>query len=727
MALLQDWDLVESFRQDAVVGETHTTHIQYRADRSRGLRKERVEKTWHRRKEIGRGSSGTVWLEVYGHDDVVEERAVKVISKSSLKHVSVDYKKELLALTKFSNDRYKQEEVLVKFFGWFEDPFNLFLSMEYFGLGDLEKYISESIAEDDIKDITKDILNGLRIMHSENFAHRDVKPSNIFVVQKPPESNWWVKIGDFGISKRAQDDMKLRTQIGTPAYQAPEVWGYLETAEPTSVYDTAVDIWSLGCVIYQIAMQTLLFPNPGDIVKFCNGGLQFPEQPLSAKLTMDGVEFLKKLIVPTPQKRLSAESALKASWLVQRKPDIVLKTEELTNRSTPKINKTDPNTNRDKPELYLQASEAETLSLQPIEITAGHSSNGDRAASASYNMLARLRDATAINVKMRMAHKGQVNTVAFSPDGRLVAAASGDWSVGLWDSATGVRRNTLRGHRYWVTAVAFSPNGNLLASASRDRTVILWDSATGAMHSRIRGESQAFAVAFSPNDNLIASAFDGTIGLWGFDTESTNKKLQGPQDRVTAVAFSPDGELVASASTDNTVRLWDAVTGVTIDTLEGHRDRVTAVAFSPDGGLLASASRDRTIQLWDSVTGRQRSVFRGHKGEVMGVAFSPDGSLIASASQDMTVGLWDSVTGKERSVFKGHESGILSVAFSPDGNLVASASRDCTIKRWAVHDRTYPTLKPLLIPSSPPSSPGSLRPPPAPTTPCFPTNIWRIH
>lgn len=92
--------------------------------------------------------------------------------------------------------------MLVIFFGWFEDPSNLFLSIEYFELGDLERYITEVITEDDVKDIIKDVLNGLRIMYSENFAYRDLKPSNIFVVQMPPASKWWVKIGDFGISKR---------------------------------------------------------------------------------------------------------------------------------------------------------------------------------------------------------------------------------------------------------------------------------------------------------------------------------------------------------------------------------------------------------------------------------------------------------------------------------------------------------------------------------------------
>lgn len=348
-----NWDLIEHFRQDAVVSEECTIHTQFHTDRARGIRKKKVEKKWLRKREIGRGSSGTVWLEVSGDDDIFEERAVKIIGKSVIKQLEVDYKKELLALTKFSKQQHKQEEVLVTFFGWFEDAANLFLTMEYFGLGDLENHISESMTQNEIKDITTDVVNGLRIMHSENFAHRDVKPSNIFVVQKPPNSRWWVKIGDFGISKRAQDGAKLLTQTGTPGYQAPEICGYLETDDPTSVYDKAVDIWSLGCVVYKLSTQTLPFSKPGDILKFCNGRLHFPEQALLAKMDMDGVNFVKSLIERIPQNRLSAESALKASWLIQRTPDVVaLKMKETTTCLALTLKNKASNMDRDSTKLY---------------------------------------------------------------------------------------------------------------------------------------------------------------------------------------------------------------------------------------------------------------------------------------------------------------------------------------------------------------------------------------
>ena len=719
MASSQSLDLLEYFRQDAVVTTTCTTHIEYRTDRARGIRNEKVEKRWYRETNIGHGAFGKVWLEVTRDDGDVEKRAVKIIEKNCMH--GLDYKKELLALAKFSKHQYQQEEVLVKFFGWFEDSSSLFLSMEYFELGDLEKHITEAITEDDVKDITTDVLNGLRIMHSENFAHRDLKPSNIFVVRKPPASKWWVKIGDFGISKRVQGDITaLRTQTGTPAYQAPEINGYVDTDEPTSVYDNAVDIWSLGCVIYKIATQRVPFPEPRAVSKFCNRRLPFPEQLLLEKTSMVGVEFIKSLIVPNPRERPSVESALEASWLSQRKHDTILKPEKPAERSIPTIAQPakfkfgSPNETvmalhgkaraagatyshrglvevadefltekGDKETSLLQTSGDETGRLQRLQNTISSSLDGKLVASASEDSTVR-GPTGGVGRGTLEGHKGDVYAVAFSPDGKLVASASEDGTVRLWDPTTGAGRGTFEGHKGEVTAVAFSPDGKLVASASGDNTVRLWDPTTGAGRSTLEGHGGGVsALAFSPDGKLVASAsWDRTVRLWDPATGAGRGTLTGHGGRVYAVAFSPDGKLVASASWDGTVRLWDPTTGAGRGTPKGHKDGVYAVAFSPDGKLVASASWDSTVRLWDPATGAGRGTLEGHKDGVSAVAFSPDGKLVASASRDSTVRLWDPTTGAGRGTLEGHKDGVYAVAFSPDGKLVASASRDRTVRLW---------------------------------------------
>jgi WD40 repeat protein len=308
-------------------------------------------------------------------------------------------------------------------------------------------------------------------------------------------------------------------------------------------------------------------------------------------------------------------------------------------------------------------------------------------ASASRDRTVRLWDTVSGQVHSTLeGHTGPVNGVAFSPDSNLVASASDDDTVRLWDAASGRAHSTLEGHTDWVNAVALSPDGKLVVSASRDKTVRLWDVASGRAHSTLEGHTGwVNAVAFSPDGKLVASASrDRTVRLWDAVSGQVYSTLEEHTDWVNAVAFSPDGKLIASASWDKTVKLWDAASRQARRTLEGHREEVNAVAFSPDGKLVASASWDRTVRLWDVASGQARSTLEGHTSLVTAVAFSPDGKLLASVSDDWTVKLWDVASGQVNSTLEGHKGLVSAVAFSPDSKLVASVSWDKTVRLWDV-------------------------------------------
>lgn len=144
----------------------------------------------------------------------------------------------------------------------------------------------------------------------------------------------------------------------------------------------------------------------------------------------------------------------------------------------------------------------------------------------------------------------RINFLVFSPDDQQLAIASHE-VVQLCEAKTGSALQTLKGHAQDVSSVAFSPDGKLLASGSNDRTIKLWDMKTGAtLHMMEEHSSIVYCVAFAPNNQHIASASsDNTVSLWNVKSGGV-RTLKGHSDTVSSVAFSPDGQQLASASWD---------------------------------------------------------------------------------------------------------------------------------------------------------------------------------
>ncbi|KXJ90519.1 kinase-like domain-containing protein [Microdochium bolleyi] len=307
-------DIVRDARIETEFPDEYTTkHVRYKAGTSARHRRLRKEETWTRSSLLGQGAYGIVYLEHRKDDLKQRKRAVKEIKKFVRPGIEVDYWRELEAIFKFSHPKYSHCFVTAD--GWFEKDDSVFISMEYLPLGDLHTHLAQPLPEREARQIATQLLDGLEFMHGNNFVHRDLKPGNIMVVDPSPE--WYIKIADFGISKRRREDVSTLNTMGrgTEGYAAPEVLG-LGHAHENASYTFLVDMWSLGAVVYKLLTRQAAFQNLKKLYKYAEGDSEFPFGPLDAvKASPLASDFILALMSPRPEARPAAASAKLHHWL----------------------------------------------------------------------------------------------------------------------------------------------------------------------------------------------------------------------------------------------------------------------------------------------------------------------------------------------------------------------------------------------------------------------------
>ena len=296
---------------------------------------------------------------------------------------------------------------------------------------------------------------------------------------------------------------------------------------------------------------------------------------------------------------------------------------------------------------------------------------------------------------------GVVRGLDFSPDGKLLATASFNGFVKLFDAQkqSQIAVHPVRGHGF---SVRFSPDGATLAVAAGE-TVQLWDPVTAEVLKELGGHHRETRIGhFSPDGRWLSSTGDdGLIRIWDLASEPDGLPTRLMLATFADMDINRDGTLLSVATTQDLFRgdqtnkilcLWSLSENRLLRQMEGHTDKLTSTAFAPNGLQVATGSFDRTVRIWDLRTGETTRILTGHQAAVLGIAYSPDGTNIASASEDKTIQVWNSETGDKVRTLKGHSSPVTRVAFTSDGNQLISASEDGQMRVWPMRSEAEPIV-----------------------------------
>jgi len=634
---------------------------------------------YHLQHHIGKGAFADVYLGKHVHLNT--EAAIKILHTT----LSTSDKQEFLREAQMIAKLDHQHIVRVLDFDFLPDNTPC-LVMEYAAHGSLRQRYphGKHLTPTDILPYLYQLAEALTYVHNKKIVHCDIKPENILL-----DAQNRVLLADFGIATLARQTGQ-RTS-GTPPYMAPEqIQGQPELAS---------DQYALAIMVYEWLCGKRPFTGQAN-EEIKNKHSHTPPQPL-------------RQLVPT----LSSEIEHVVLQALAKKPnerfqdvkEFVTKFEEAAQTSSTFTSQpTSGNgTSLPRPRVSSNAAQASiihsTLTAQGGNvITATQPAVQGRGTITATELacVSHLKQGEML-YELNLGQRYAVRTLAWSSDSQTLAAGCDNHRTFTWDALTGQNKREYLLHETQVRSIAWAPNGRLLASAYANQIVHIWNPdeqepqpiVTFCGHmSQTAKLGLACALAWSFNGQFLASACnDHTARIWRAKDGTQFSQCVGHADDINALCWSPDDRYVATASDDSSIRLWDIRTGQQCAIWKHHRREVYSLGWSHDGTLLASGGERQTVYLWDPGETNQPHYqkYDDHARSIYTLSWSPNSLLVATAGRDSIVHVWEATTRIRRLAYRGHSNprlgssrSVLALVWSPDGQYIASSDDDGIVQIW---------------------------------------------